>query len=85
MNYTQEAIEACEALAHPLPHPTMHMYDHSASIDTARHPGPITMYEPDTKPILDVYGLVLIVGILSGFGLVFAGGQIAELAVMSCR
>ena len=59
--YPREAIEACEALSHPLPHPTMHI-DHTttddritewlhqadggAKVDT-KHPGPIEMHEPD--------------------------------------
>lgn len=60
MNYPRQAIEACEALSHPLPHPTMPI-DHSttddritewlrqadggAKVDT-QHPGPIEMHEP---------------------------------------
>ena len=58
--YPREAIEACEALTHHLPHPTMHI-DHSttddritkwlhqadggAKVDT-KHLGPIEMHEP---------------------------------------
>lgn len=61
MTYPRQAIEACEALSHPLPHPTMpidyrpstddlivsHLYqhDHGAKVDT-KHPGPIEMHEP---------------------------------------
>ena len=57
--YPREAIEACEALTHPLPHPTMpidrittddritawlHQADGGAKVDT-QHPGPIVMLE----------------------------------------
>lgn len=60
MNYPRQAIEACEALSHPLPHPTMpidyrpstddlivqhlHQKDGGAKVDT-QHPGPIVMLE----------------------------------------
>lgn len=59
--YPREAIEACEALTHPLPHPTMpidhsttddritewlHQADGGAKVDT-KHPGPIEMHEPN--------------------------------------
>jgi hypothetical protein len=60
--YPKEAIEACEALSHPLPHPTMPI-DHKPSTDDlitaalfqqaggrkvdTQHPGPIEMHEPD--------------------------------------
>ena len=59
MTYPRQAIEACEALSHPLPHPAMHI-DHStpddritewlhqadggAKVDT-KHPGPIEMLD----------------------------------------
>ena len=58
--YPREAIEACEALTHPQPHPTMpidhnttddritawlHQADGGAKVDT-QHPGPIEMHEP---------------------------------------
>lgn len=58
--YPREAIEACEALSHPLPHPTMpidhsttddritewlHQADGGAKVNT-QHPGPIEMHEP---------------------------------------
>lgn len=58
--YPREAIEACEALTHPLPHPTMpidhnttddritawlHQADGGAKVNT-QHPGPIEMHEP---------------------------------------
>ena len=62
MTYPRQAIEACEALSHPLPHPTTMPIDHSATddritewlhqadggrkVDTT-HPGPIEMHEPD--------------------------------------
>lgn len=95
MNYPTDAIEACEALAHPLPHPPdMHtrsidvshfaQHDHGTKVDT-KHPGPITMAEPEERTRWDVYGAVLLIGILCGFGLVFAGGQIAELVTMAGR
>lgn len=57
MNYPRQAIEACEALSHPLPHPTMTDYKTSTDdlitaalfqqaggrkVDTT-HPGPIEM------------------------------------------
>ena len=60
MTYPRQAIEACEALTHPLPHPTMpidhnttddriaqwlHQADGGAKVDT-QHPGPIEMHEP---------------------------------------
>lgn len=60
MTYPRQAIEACEALSHPLPHPTMpidhsttddritewlHQADGGAKVDT-QHPGPIEMHEP---------------------------------------
>lgn len=61
MNYPRQAIEACEALSHPLPHPSMpidhtpddritqwlHQADGGSKVDTT-HPGPIEMLdEPD--------------------------------------
>ena len=60
MTYPRQAIEACEALSHPLPHPTMpidhsttddritewlHQKDGGAKVNT-QHPGPIEMHEP---------------------------------------
>lgn len=56
MNYPRQAIEACEALSHPLPHPSMpidhtpddritqwlHQADGGSKVDTT-HPGPIEM------------------------------------------
>ena len=59
MTYPRQAIEACEALSHPLPHPTMPI-DHSATDDritewlhqadggakvNTQHPGPIEMLD----------------------------------------
>ena len=62
MNYPLQAIEACEALSHPLHHPTMPI-DYKPSTDDlitavlfqqaggrkvdTTHPGPIEMHEPD--------------------------------------
>lgn len=63
MNYPTSAIEACEALAHPLPHPTMpidhsttddriaqwlHQSDGGAKVDT-QHPGPIVMLDAPSE------------------------------------
>ena len=60
MTYPRQAIEACEALSHPMPHPTMpidhsttddritewlHQADGGAKVNT-QHPGPIEMHEP---------------------------------------
>ena len=60
MTYPRQAIEACEALSHPLPHPAMpidhsttddritewlHQADGGAKVNT-QHPGPIEMHEP---------------------------------------
>ena len=58
--YPREAIEACEALSHPLPHPTMpidykpstddlitaalYQADGGAKVNT-KHPGPIVMLD----------------------------------------
>lgn len=59
MTYPRQAIEACEALSHPLPHPTMpidhsttddritewlHQADGGAKVNT-QHPGPIEMLD----------------------------------------
>lgn len=63
MTYPRQAIEACEALSHPLPHPTMpidhtpddritqwlHQADGGSKVDTT-HPGPIEMHETDDTP-----------------------------------
>ena len=70
MIYPRQAIEACEALPHPLPHPTMPIdyrpstddlitaalsqKDGGAKVNT-QHPGPIEMHEPsDTPAAVDV-------------------------------
>ena len=69
MTYPRQAIEACEALSHHLPHPTMpidhsttddritewlHQADGGAKVNT-QHPGPIEMHEPsDTPAAVDV-------------------------------
>lgn len=69
MTYPRQAIEACEALSHPLSHPTMPI-DHSTTDDritewlhqadggtkvNTQHPGPIEMHEPsDTPAAVDV-------------------------------
>lgn len=60
MTYPRQAIEACEALSHPLPLPTvpidhsttddritewLHQADGGAKVNT-QHPGPIEMHEP---------------------------------------
>lgn len=61
MTYPRQAIEACEALSHPLPHPTipidykpstddlitaaLYQKDGGAKVNT-QHPGPIVMHEP---------------------------------------
>ena len=63
MTYPRQAIEACEALSHPLPHPTTMPIDYRTSTDDlivqhlhqkdggakvdTQHPGPIEMHEPD--------------------------------------
>lgn len=62
MTYPRQAIEACEALSHPLPHPTMpidhtpddritewlHQKDGGAKVDTT-HPGPIEMLDEPSE------------------------------------
>ena len=63
MTYPTSAIEACEALTHPLPHPTMpidhnttddritawlYQADGGAKVDT-QHPGPIVMLDDTTS------------------------------------
>ena len=61
MTYPRQAIEACEALSHPLLHPTMpidyrpstddlivsnlYQQDGGTKVNT-QHPGPIEMHEP---------------------------------------
>lgn len=91
MNYPLDAIEACEALSHPLPHPPdMHtrsidvshfaQHDHGAKVDT-QHPGPIEMHEPDdyaTATRRDILGIALVVGVLAGLLLVAVAGPLIE-------
>lgn len=92
MNYPRQAIEACEALSHPLPHPTeMHtrsidvshfaQHDHGAKVDTKHH-GPIEMLdepsEYDKASRRDLLGIALVVGILAGLVLVAVAGPVIE-------
>lgn len=94
MDYPREAIEACEALTHPLPHPTMpidhtpddritewlHQADGGAKVNT-KHPGPIEMHEPDDYAKAtrrDVLGIVMVVGVLAGLLLVAVAGPLIE-------
>ena len=90
MTYPRQAIEACEALSHPLPCPTMptddritewlHQVDGGAKVDT-QHPGPIEMHEPDdyaTATRRDKLGIALVVGILAGLVLVSVAGPLIE-------
>lgn len=94
MTYPRQAIEACEALSHPLPHPTMpidhtpddritewlHQKDGGAKVNT-QHPGPIEMHEPDdyaTATRRDKIGIALVVGILAGLVLVAVAGPLIE-------
>ena len=93
MNYPTDAIEACEALSHPLPHPTeMHtrsidvshfaQHDHGAKVDT-KHPGPIVMLddtpsEYERATRRDILGIALVVGILAGLVLVSVAGPLIE-------
>lgn len=94
MTYPRQAIEACEALSHPLPHPTMpidyakdtthmlHQSDGGEQVNT-QHPGPIEMHETDDTPAaVDVAAfrcvLMLVVGILAGLVLVAVAGPFIE-------
>ena len=94
MTYPRQAIEACEALSHPLPHPTMpidhtpddritewlHQKDGGAKVNT-QHPGPIEMHEPDeyaTATRRDKIGIALVVGVLVGLVLVAVAGPLIE-------
>lgn len=94
MNYPTSAIEACEALSHPLPHPTMpidhtpddritewlHQADGGAKVNT-QHPGPIEMHEPSEYAAAtrrDKIGIALVVGILAGLVLVAVAGPFIE-------
>ena len=90
MNYPRDAVEACEALSHPLPHPStddlitawLHQKDGGAKVDT-QHPGPIEMldstpseYERATRR--DLYGIALVVGILAALVIVSVAGPFIE-------
>ena len=94
MTYPRQAIEACEALSHPLPHPTMpidhtpddritewlHQADGGAKVDT-KHPGPIEMHEPSEYAKAtrrDKIGIALVVGVLAGLLLVAVAGPLIE-------
>lgn len=89
MTYPRDAVEACEALSHPLPHPStddlitgwLHQKDGGAKVDTT-HPGPIQMldapdeYEPAT--MRDIFSIWLVVGILAALVLVSVAGPLIE-------
>lgn len=89
MNYPSEAVEACEALSHPLPHPStddlitgwLHQKDGGAKVDTT-HPGPIEMlddqpeYEAATRR--DLKAIWFVVGILAALVLVSVAGPLIE-------
>lgn len=94
MTYPRQAIEACEALSHPLPHPTMpidhtpddritewlHQADGGAKVNT-QHPGPIEMHEPSEYAKAtggDILGIALVVGVLAGLVLVSVAGPLIE-------
>ena len=94
MTYPRHAIEACEALSHPLPCPTMpidhtpddritewlHQADGGAKVNT-QHPGPIEMHEPSEyakSTRRDILGIALVVGILAGLVLVAVAGPLIE-------
>lgn len=94
MDYPRQAIEACEALSHPLPHPTMpidhtpddritewlHQADGGAKVNT-QHPGPIEMHEPSEYAKAtrrDILGIALVVGVLAGLLLVAVAGPLIE-------
>jgi hypothetical protein len=89
MTYPRQAIEACEALSHPFPHPTMpidhtpddritewlHQADGGAKVNT-QHPGPIEMHEPsDTPAAVDVAAF--------GYLLMLVVGILAALVIVS--
>ena len=80
MTYPRQAIEACEALSHPLPHPTMpidhtpddritewlHQADGGSKVNT-QHPGPIEMHEPsDTPAAVDVAAFQYLIMLVVG-------------------
>lgn len=88
MSYPRQAIEACEALPHPLPCPTMpidhsttddritewlHQADGGAKVDT-KHPGPIEMHEPSEYAKATRRDL---------YGIALAVGILAALVIVS--
>ena len=94
MTYPRQAIEACEALSHPLPCPTMpidrtpddritewlHQADVGAKVNT-QHPGPIVMHEPSEYAKAtrrDILGIALVVGILAALVIVSVAGPFIE-------
>lgn len=93
MNYPTAAIEACEALSHPLPHPTMpidhtpddritqwlHQADGGSKVDTT-HPGPIEMLDaPEPNAARIGWGLIALAGgVIAGLVLVAVAGPVIE-------
>lgn len=89
MTFPRQAIEACEALSQPLPHPStddlitgwLHQKDGGAKVDTT-HPGPIEMLdEPDeyeAATMRDLLSIWLVVGILAALVLVSVAGPLIE-------
>ena len=94
MRYPRQAIEACEALSHPLPHPTMTDYKPSPDdlitaalfqqaggrkVDTP-HPGPIEMLDaPEPKAARIGWGLIALAGgVIAGLVLVAVAGPVIE-------
>ena len=88
MTFPRQAIEACEALSQPLPHPStddlitgwLHQKDGGAKVDTT-HPGPIEMHEPQdyaTATRRDLCGIALVVGILAALVIVSVAGPFIE-------
>ena len=93
MKYPRQAIEACEALSHPIPHPTMpidhtpddhitqwlHQADGGSKVDTT-HPGPIEMLDaPEPKAARIGWGLIALAGgVIAGLVLVAVAGPVIE-------
>lgn len=93
MKYPISAIEACEALSQPLPHPTMpidykpstddlivqhlHQKDGGAKVNTT-HPGPVQMFEPPEPSRIDKALVWLAVGVIAGLMLVAVAGPLIE-------
>lgn len=93
MKYPTDAIEACEALSHPLPHPSMpidhtpddritqwlHQADGGSKVDTT-HPGPIEMLDaPEPKAARIGWGLIALAGgVIAGLVLVSVAGPVIE-------